>query len=93
MSMPNDLVLVRHGRSLLNELRKKPDEVTGVYPEDITHIPESRWLLTAEGETQARNAGEWISQEIQNSFDRKCLSEYVRALQTAAEIEPFLDST
>jgi len=85
--MPKRLVLVRHGFSEGNKAKKLI--TAGAKPEDIL-TPEflarhsSKFRLTDEGREQAIVTGAWIRANISTKFDRYYVSEYLRALETAA---------
>lgn len=88
MSMPIDLVLVRHGESegnAANARSRKGDN------RDFNELFKSRhsslWRLTNKGRNQARQAGEWIKRNIGTDFFRYYASEYLRAMETAALLE------
>lgn len=85
MTMPIDLVLVRHGESegnLANERSRKGDD--RAFTEEFKNRSSSMWRLTDKGREQAIIAGEWIRQNIGKRFDRYYTSEYARAIETAA---------
>lgn len=84
MAMPIDLVLVRHGRSEGNAAKHRAQAgETGILVSEFFNRHSSQYRLTDEGQRQARAAGGWIRDNIGN-FDRYYVSEYVRALETAA---------
>ena len=85
MPMPNNLILVRHGRSEGNvvvDAAKKGDE--SGYTDEFRDTPGRRWHLTPEGRQQAIKAGEWILKNIGENFDKYYTSSYTRARETAA---------
>lgn len=85
MTMPIDLVLVRHGESEGNEanrLSRRGDD--SMFTEDFRSRHSSTWQLTERGRRQATAAGEWIRANIGERFERYYASEYARAMQTAA---------
>jgi broad specificity phosphatase PhoE len=87
MSMPEDLLIVRHGKSegnLVNEHSRQGDNAL-LTPEHINRH-ESEWHLVEEGVCQARAAGELIRREFSGLLDFHLVSEYVRALETAAHL-------
>lgn len=87
MTMPNNLILVRHGQSEANVMQqasKKGDNTR--YTEETMTVPDRSWRLTDQGVTQAQTAGRWISEQgIQ--FDRNMVSPYVRTRETAAHLD------
>lgn len=81
---PLDLILVRHGQSegnLAQARSKKGDESdwSGEFGDRHT----CRYRLTDRGREQGKIAGEWIKENISDSFDEYFTSEYVRAMETA----------
>lgn len=85
MTMPIDLVLVRHGESegnLANKLSRGGDHST--FTEEFKRRHNSQLRLTDRGRDQAQAAGKWITGNIGTTFDRFYVSEYARALETAA---------
>lgn len=87
MTLPLDLVLIRHGQSEGNaakRLSEKGDD-TGYAALKDRHTRSYR--LSQKGREQAKQAGEWLKHEFYDSgkgFDRYFTSEYVRAMETAA---------
>lgn len=84
MTMPIDMVLVRHGESegnLANRLSRGGDH--SGFTEDFLRRHSSTWFLTPKGEEQAVVSGIWIRANIGAVFERYYVSEYVRAQQTA----------
>jgi broad specificity phosphatase PhoE len=85
MAMPNNLVLVRHGRSKGNEARaaeRQGDE--SLFTPEFREQPGHRWDLTSEGEEQARCAGRFLLKQFGiDAFDRYIYSPYVRPRKTA----------
>lgn len=84
MTMPINLVLVRHGESEGNVATgrsKKGDHSD--YTEEFKSRHNSTWRLTDKGIWQAKTAGEWIKANIGGSFDRYYVSDYNRAKETA----------
>src|SRR6476469_2760454 len=87
MTMPIDLVLVRHGESEGNVIFRKA--AAG----DHSHVNEaflnrhsSRWRLTDLGVRQAHAAGRWLRQNVAEAVDRYYVSEYLRAMETAGHL-------
>ena len=83
MSMPHNLILVRHGESEGNvalALSKKGDD--SIYTDEFKNRHSSLWRLTKKGQEQAKSAGEWLKKnrgELE-PFYRCYTSEYVRAM-------------
>jgi len=85
MTMPIDLVLVRHGESEGNAARRS--SVAGdnsLFTEEFCSRHNSRFRLTDRGREQARAAGAWLKENIGQHFDRYLVSGYLRAVETAA---------
>jgi len=85
MTMPIDLILVRHGQSegnLAIMRSKRGDD--SAYTDEFKARHSSTWRLTELGREQARIAGEWIRTNIGATFDQYYVSEYIRAMETAA---------
>jgi broad specificity phosphatase PhoE len=88
MSMPIDLVLVRHGESegnLATALSKRGDD--SMFTEAFLNRHSSTWRLTEKGKDQARIAGEWVRNNIAKSFYRFYVSDYDRAKETAVLLD------
>lgn len=80
MTMPINLVLVRHGESEGNVVKDMdPNDV----PKDFKKRHSSLWRLTRKGRSQAVKAGEWLKGNFHAPFDRCYASEYTRAMETA----------
>ena len=85
MSMPIDLVLVRHAESegnLANTRSKKGDD--SHFTNEFLSRHSSLWRLTNKGREQAKIAGQWLKNNLDPKFDRYYVSEYIRAMETAA---------
>jgi len=87
MTMPIDLVLVRHGESEGNVVfgRSRQGDHSGFTAEFATRHS-SQWRLTLKGQQQAESAGAWIRQHISPVFDRYYVAEYLRAMETAGHL-------
>lgn len=88
MTLPLDLVLVRHGESEGNvaiDASKSGDD-HWVVDEQFAARHSSHWRLTELGIQQAEQAGAWIRAEIGEHFTRCYTSSYVRAMETAAHL-------
>mmetsp|Transcript_2000 Transcript_2000/g.3106 ORF Transcript_2000/g.3106 Transcript_2000/m.3106 type:complete len:346 (-) Transcript_2000:27-1064(-) len=98
---PVDLILVRHGESEGNlvkgEVAQKndPSQWTGKLSKKHT----SNYRLTKRGRDQAAASGQWIRENISETFDTYLTSEYIRAQETAGylslphalwEVDPLL---
>lgn len=85
---PLDLVLVRHGESegnLAQAWSKRGDD-TAWYNDDFKTRHTSQYRLTSVGRAQSVAAGDFIKENISQSFDKYFTSEYTRALETAANL-------
>lgn len=85
MSMPKNLVFVRHGQSEMNLLLKSMSTDTSLYDDTVT-FPDRSWRLTTKGTQQAKVIGEYLNQTTE-SFDTFYVSPYVRTLETAAHMQ------
>lgn len=87
MTMPLDLILVRHGQSeqnhILHEARKGDNSLDDLY----RATPPSQFRLTDLGREQAEKTGAWLKAEGFGSFDRRYVSDYVRAKETAGHLD------
>lgn len=102
MTLPFDLVLVRHGQSEANVVQKREKEVEAAFANgetDVAPLPEavaifgrhdSQQRLTEEGQTQATTAGAWVAENVQRpkDFDGRFVSPYNRTLETAVLLDP-----
>jgi len=85
MSMPRNLILIRHGESegnIVSSLAKIGD--VSVFTDEFMNRHSSLWRLTDKGKDQAKIAGDWMKENIRFPFFRFYTSEYVRAMETAA---------
>lgn len=86
MSMPLDLVLVRHGQSEGNVATHLSHEGDNSwYDERFAQTPGHQWRLTAKGVKQAETTGKWIADNI-GAFEGFFVSPYVRTRETAAHL-------
>jgi NAD+ kinase len=88
MTMPIDLVLLRHGESEGNVAshKSKKGDNSDFTPEFLSRH-NSSWRLTDKGIGQIQTSGEWIKNHISKNFDRYYTSEYIRAIETAAVLD------
>lgn len=87
MTMPIDLIFVRHGHSEANEVlgrAKKGDD--SLLTQDFRETPGHRWRLPEKGREQARIAGDWLRANFSEPFDRYYASPFVRTMETAARL-------
>lgn len=85
MALPIDLVLVRHGESEGNVANRRSRRGNdSAFTEEFLRRHSSTWRLTERGRDQAAATGGWISRNIAERFERYYVSEYIRAMETAA---------
>jgi broad specificity phosphatase PhoE len=87
MSMPNNLILIRHGESEGNVASARSRQGDhSVYTDEFKNRHSSLWRLSDKGREQAKIAGEWLKRVRgeEEGFYRCYTSEYVRAMETAA---------
>jgi len=84
MTMPLNLILVRHGESEGNvaTARSKAGDHSD-YTGEFLRRHNSFWRLTDNGIWQAQEAGRWIREHIGSAFGRYYTSGYLRAMETA----------
>ena len=86
MSMPRNLILMRHGQSegnVVSKMDKKGDQ--SAFTDEFKLRPSHTWRLTDMGIWQAQQASQWIHQEFNDllPFDGHLVSWYHRAMETA----------
>lgn len=87
MSMPQDLVLVRHGQSEANVRQKASKQGdNSLFTEDLVTVPDNSWRLTALGASQAHAIGRFLEAEFPQGFDRYIVSPFIRTRETAANL-------
>lgn len=87
MTMPIDFVMVRHGESEGNSVKKKYKKGRGdQVPAAFFDRSSVTFRLTDRGIQQAQATGAWIREQIALPFDRYICSEAVRAMETAAHL-------
>lgn len=86
MTLPIDLVLVRHGESEMNvAIHRSENGDHSAYTPEFRGRHTSSMRLTDLGQKQAFTAGEWLKREFPAGFfNRFVASEYARATETAA---------
>lgn len=88
MTMPINLVLVRHGQSEQNLASNKSREGDpSFYTKEFQDRHSSRHRLTHKGQGQAQAAGKWLKSNGMEMFDRRIVSDYIRAKETAALLD------
>ncbi len=83
--LPLNIVLVRHGESegnTANRRSRKGDNSD--FTEEFLNRHSSKLRLTDKGKVQAKMAGEWLKSQGLDRFDGYYVSEYTRAMETAA---------
>jgi NAD+ kinase len=89
MTMPLDLVLVRHGESEGNYaygLSYRGDDRYFTPGSPFLQRHGSKWRLTERGRRQAQATGAWLREHVASAFDRYYTAEYLRAMETAAHL-------
>ncbi len=91
MAVPRDILLVRHGESEQNIAKKKSKKGDhSLFTKEFRGRHNSTFRLTDKGRKQADMAGDYIRAHLGDSFYRYYVSEYSRALETAALLKlPF----
>lgn len=89
MTMPYELIFVRHGQSEANIVQKRDDH--GLHPDTTKSIlarPDWRHRLTSQGVKQAQAAGNWVRKNINelDVFDALYVSPFFRTRETAAHL-------
>lgn len=88
MTMPIDLVLVRHGESEGNIAGKASENGDKRhFTQEYRNRHSSRWKLSDKGIVQAKKTGEYIKQQLGGEFDRQYMSHYLRAQETAYHLD------
>jgi NAD+ kinase len=89
MTMPLDLILVRHGESEGNYaygLSYRGDHRYFEAGSPFLRRHGSKWRLTECGREQAAAAGAWLRAQVAPAFDRYYVAEYLRSMETAAHL-------
>lgn len=90
MTMPLEIVFVRHGQSEANVVHKldKDEEGENPYLPVVNKRPDWQQRLSSQGIEQAKNAGQWIKDNLGGveSFDARYVSPFLRTRETAAHI-------
>lgn len=86
MSMPRNLVFIRHGQSEANVIQKASKAGSHeLYTDEVMTVPDRSWRLTEQGVQQAQIAGEWLRANL-SDFDRYVVSPFTRTRETAANL-------
>lgn len=95
MTMPKNLILIRHGFSQANELLKKQErEMYSIAPsltpkppiEDDVTVPDHEWRLTQRGIDQAKAIGQIFQSDVLSQIDAYFVSPYRRTIETAVNL-------
>lgn len=86
MTLPIDLVLIRHGESEGNAAKRLAEAGDETLISELSKRHTSTFRLSERGRDQAVLAGEWLRKEFsgEKRFDKYYVSEYFRAMETAA---------
>lgn len=85
---PKDLVLVRHGQSEGNvAVARSREGDHRDYTAEFVNRHSGHFRLTTRGQEQARVTGEWLKANGLGAFDHYYVSEYARAVETAARLD------
>lgn len=88
MTLPVDLIFVRHGQSEANIMQEKLEKgLIDSMPKEFIDRHDSRMRLSPEGVQQAYSAGEWLKDVGLNSFDYYYVSPFVRTRETAVNLK------
>lgn len=90
MSLPIDLILVRHGQSEGNVARRLSEKGDNTGFGNLKERHTVSYRLSEKGREQAKLAGKWLKEEFLSdgvAFDRFITSEYTRAMETSALLD------
>ena len=88
MTMPLDLVLVRHGESEGNAANRRSRRGNHKeFTDEFSSRHSQSFRLTDKGIQQAKITGAWLRDELKMTFDRHYCSEYLRAMETAGLLD------
>lgn len=85
--LPIDLIVIRHGESegnVVNRASRKGD--TSLFTPEFRNRHSREFRLTNNGIKQAQIAGDWLKQHVDFPIDRFLVSDYIRAKETAYEL-------
>lgn len=90
MAMPQDLVFIRHGESEGNIVQRAFKDDTGMeIPPEFMNRHDWEYRLSLNGVEQAKATGAWLLEnigDVDEFFDEKYVSPYIRTRETAAYI-------
>lgn len=90
MSLPLDLVFVRHGESEGNAAKRLSEKGDDTGYSLLREKHTRSYRLSEKGQEQAAIAGKWLSSEFSKdgvAFDRCITSEFARAMETSALLD------
>jgi broad specificity phosphatase PhoE len=90
MSLPLDLVLIRHGQSEGNAAKRLSEQGDDTGYQRLKDLHTRSYRLSKKGQEQAAITGSWLKEEFYTEgkgFDRFITSEYARAMETAALLD------
>lgn len=88
MTMPRNLVLVRHGQSEGNIAVKASQHGDhSYYTEEFRNRPSRLWRLTDLGRQQAKITGQWLQEQFPQGFGRYYMSDTIRTWETAGHLD------
>ncbi len=87
MTLPKNLILVRHGQSEGNIATKASEQGdNSFFTNDFLNRHSREFRLTDLGIKQAQSAASWLRDNITFPIDRYLVSDYIRAKETAAHL-------
>src|SRR3989338_8193129 len=87
MSLPVDIILIRHGQSELNKAyRASRKGDNHFFTLEFSNTHSRNFRLTDLGIRQAKVAGEWLKKNAPIPLDRFYVSDYIRAKETAGHL-------
>jgi NAD+ kinase len=87
MTLPINLVLVRHGDSEGNEAKRRSKQGDHSLHEKLKDRHTRSYRLSPKGRAQTQPTGLWLRENFPHGFDRFLVSEYIRAKETAGLLE------
>lgn len=85
MSMPKNLIFIRHGESEANIIQKKAKkDKKFIYPKSYMTTPDREVRLSVLGREQTKKTGEYLAKAYPEGVDVVIVSDHTRAKETAA---------
>jgi len=84
MTLPKDLLFLRHGQSEANIVQKSAEGFE--VPSNFFNRHDSYMRLSTDGTSQADTAGDWLRNNGFERFDRYYVSPHIRTRETAAHL-------